>query len=117
MVKFWLDLTILTLATLRLTRLVTVDDLGFWLLREPLYRRAGFDPLNGIEPKSLKHKAVSGLTCPFCVGFWTGLSLQASLLLTGGPGHASPAWEAVAGAFALSYVTGHIAARLDGEGE
>jgi hypothetical protein len=112
-----LDLLILILATARLTRLVIVDELGMWALRAPLYRAAGFDPLNGEEPATLRAKAVTGLTCPFCVGFWLGLTLLVPLVLTGGPGHAAPAWEAAAGAFALNYLAGHLSAWADGQGE
>ena len=116
-VRDFLDILILVLADLRLTRLVTTDDLGYWLLREPLERWADFYPDEGEEPSGLKSKIVSGLACPFCVGFWVGLSLLATLFLAGGPGHCSLVWEYAAGAFALNYLAGHIAARLDGRAE
>jgi hypothetical protein len=111
------DLVILVFASCRLTRLITHDDLGLWLLREPLYRWARFDPANGAEPGGLKSKLVSGLTCPFCVGFWAGLPLLASLVLAGGPGRATPLWEVAAGAFALNYLCGHVSRLLDGPAE
>lgn len=116
-----LDLLLAFGATLRLIRLLTVDDLGRWMIRDPLYRRAPskdgrpYDPQ--YEGATLRQKIVSGLDCPFCVGFWLGAVVLATLVLCGGPGHDSSSgiviWRYVAGAFTLSYVSAHISARLD----
>jgi hypothetical protein len=115
------DLLLLVLATLRLTRLVTTDDLGEWLIVGPAYRWARIYDRDGVSaaPETWRQRLVSGLTCPHCVGFWIGSSLLLILTLTGGPGHdqgastAHTLWEFVTGAFALSYLVGHISARLD----
>jgi hypothetical protein len=112
------DLVLALLGTLRLTRLITTDDIGWWTVREPAYRWARYDPDEGVVDTTAR-KLVSGLECPHCVGFWVGCSLLLTLALTGGPGHdqgasaAHTLWEYVTGVFALSYLVGHISARLD----
>lgn len=124
-----LDLLLLLGATLRLTRLVTTDDLGWWLIRGPAYR-ATTRPLNTLpayltEPEpdttTLAGKLASGLGCPHCVGFWIGLALLTVWSLTGGIGHGwedlHGTWRFVTGALTLSYLVGHIGARLDGDDE
>jgi uncharacterized protein DUF1360 len=122
------DLLLLLLGTLRLTRLVTTDDVGLWLVRSPAYRWARYAPVDwdtfapvghSSRTDTWRRKLASGLECPHCVGFWIGCSLLLILALTGGPGHdqgasaAHTLWEFVTGAFALSYLVGHISARLD----
>ena len=103
-----LDLVLVTLATLRVTRLVTTDSIGQWWLYAPLYRRA-----TSTQPTPKWAKYVEGLTCPFCVGFWIGLVMVLVLWLVGGPGDAAVWWRYLVGAFALNYVVGHVAKRLD----
>jgi hypothetical protein len=103
------DLALLTLVTLRLTRLVTTDSLGQWWLYAPAYKRAYGRP--GTAPKWAKY--VEGLTCPFCVGFWIGAVALLSLLFVGGPGEAAVWWRYATGVFALNWIVGHAAARLD----
>jgi hypothetical protein len=108
-----LDLLLLILASLRLTRLITKDSIpGQWWIYGPLYKRYAM--------KSARdHKAprwgryLEGLECPFCVGFWIGCAVLLSLLLVGGPGHAAEWWRWATGAFALNYVVGHVSKRLD----
>ena len=106
------DLLLLVLATLRVTRLVTTDNLpGQWWIYGPAYKRAyGHARTSGIPWWG---KYIEGLTCPFCVGFWIGLVGVLSLLLVGGPGDAADWWRWLAGAFALNYVVGHVSSRLD----
>jgi hypothetical protein len=100
----FLDVALLVLATLRLTRLMTTDDLpGQWWIYGPLYKRAHRHPARK-TPWWAKY--LSGLTCPFCVGFWVGLAVLLSLLLVGGPGDAPDWWRWASGAFALNYVVG-----------
>lgn len=99
-----LDLLLVLGLTLRLTRLVIADDLGAWLVREPALDWAGDSPG--------RYKLVSGLYCPFCVGFWLGAASLTSLALVGGPGDAHEVWRYIAGAFALNWLVGHVAARI-----
>lgn len=103
-----LDLVLVTLATLRVTRLVTTDSIGQWWLYAPLYKKAFTQ-----QPPPRWAKYIEGLTCPFCVGFWIGIVALASLALVGGPGDAAEWWRWLAGAFALNWVVGHVAGRLD----
>lgn len=104
-----IDLLLALGCTLRLSRLVTADDLGLWWVRGPAALWAMKH-----EPKAdgWRAKLQSGLDCPFCVGFWIGVLVLGSLCLTGGPGQAWEPWRWVTGAFALNYVVGHIASRL-----
>lgn len=124
-----------TLATLRLTRLITSDALSEWLVVDPAVRWAvhhdgGLDPHStaphepGTPKEELAHaqvhpdwgwrsKLVTGLECPHCIGFWIG----AATLATGALAEKHPAalavFNAVAGSLGLSYVTGHVSQRLD----
>jgi len=103
-----LDLALLILVTLRLTRLVTTDSIGQWWLYSPLYKRVVTGSIKGRWGKYIE-----GLTCPFCVGFWIGVAASVSLILVGGPGDAADWWRWTAGVFALNYIVGHVARVLD----
>jgi len=106
-----LDLILLVLASLRLTRLVTTDSIpGQWWIYGPAYKAAFGNPRRR-NPWWARY--IEGLICPYCVGFWIGLVVLLSLLLVGGPGHAAEWWRWTAGAFALNYVVGHVSSRLD----
>jgi len=138
--------------TLRLTRFMTTDTLGEWIVRAPARRWAagaeerrllalaevtesirakrelGEEPTAGAElllrqweddaengrPLSFRGRLVSGLDCPFCIGFWVGIVVIVAtvLLLTYFP-WAGVIWLGVLGALTLNYVAGHISARLD----
>lgn len=129
--------------TLRLTRLVVLDDLGRWLLREPAQKWAdSHEPtIDGIPAwkavasgrmhatptpqPGWRSKLVSGLTCPFCVGFWLAALVVASLLIAGGPGAPmapdgavtlATAWRTVAALFSLNWLAAHIGARAGDAG-
>ena len=103
-----LDLSLLILTTLRLTRLVMTDSLGQWWIYGPVYKRTV------VSGKSSKwHKYIDGLTCPFCVGFWIGAAMVLSLYLVGGVGEAADWWRWLTGIFALNYVAGHVNKWLD----
>lgn len=119
------DVAIAVGLALRLARLVMSDDLGEWFVRWPVEKWAiihegGYDFHNmksALDPRrGWRSKLVSGLTCPFCVGFWCVVFALATLAAVGGPGEAAHAWRWVAGAFALNYVTGHLGARLGDAG-
>lgn len=118
-------LVVLVLATLRATRFVTTDWLGEWTIVRPLKRwailgdhREGRGPVEGSDHEVDLHeggwrsKLVSGLDCPFCVGFWIGALMLAVLPLSKVPGVGRLVRYA-ASALALNYITGHISARLD----
>jgi hypothetical protein len=102
-----LDLAILFLATLRVSRLVTTDSIGQWWFYGPAFKAATKD-----GPKWWS-KYIEGLNCPFCIGFWIGCVGVLSLWLVGGPGDAAEWWRYLGGAFALNYLVGHVAKYLD----
>jgi hypothetical protein len=104
------DLMLALGLTLRLSRVVTGDDIGKWWLHGPTYLWANRTPDPKAKVRRLKWQ--SGLNCPFCVGFWIGCAVLASLWLVGGPGHAAEWWRWIAGAFALNWVVGHTATRM-----
>lgn len=126
-------LLLAVLAAMRLTRLVIADDLGLWYVRGPAAMWAvRYDsplPLPEVDSAEeavelreqtapalgWRSKLVSGLSCPFCVGWWLGVLVLLSLWAVGGPSSTSTAaevWRWVAGALALNYVAAHIGARL-----
>lgn len=102
--------------TARLTRLIVADDLGLWWVRGPASRWAWeHDRHLGAGRVGWRSLAISGLSCPFCVGFWLGCLVLTSLALVGGPaaeGTPATIWRWVAGAFTLNYVVAHVGARL-----
>lgn len=105
------DLTLLLLATCRVTRLVTTDNVpGQWWLYSPLYKKA-YGQRDRMTPKWAKY--IEGLTCPFCVGFWIGLVALLLVALLGGPGDLPVWFRYLMGAFALNYLVGHISGRMD----
>ena len=94
MPKTLADIVVLTLAAKRVTRLVTTDWIGEWLLVRPAkkwaYDREGevdvhmetvdvdgklTDPTKGFW----RTKAVSGMDCDWCVGVWVGTLLTVPL--------------------------------------
>lgn len=118
------DLVLALGATLRLTRLVTTDDLGLWLVRKPAvdWARSHEPPLpdfDGIseqdeKPPGWRLHLVSGLDCPFCVGFWIGTGVLATEAMCSRSAVARRLWRFGAATLALNYVVGHASARLDG---
>lgn len=137
------------LATLRVTRFVTTDTLGDWLIRTPLGRWAAYhedltrnarrqaivemyaahpvltdrsrryleakaDELDDPEAwVSWQGRLVSGLYCPHCVGFWIGaLAVVLTVVLLPLP-VIGLIWTVLLAIFALSYLVGHMSARLD----
>lgn len=117
------DLALVVGASLRLTRFITSDTLGEWVLVGRLRRWAdehearhlaarGETPSEDHEPETWQARAVSGLDCPFCVGFWLGAAALASWPAVRNTRLQGP-WRFVAGALTLNYLAGHISARLD----
>ena len=107
-----------TLAAARLTRFITKDTLGGWLIREPVaramqnYARAAADkhtregrPGHPTPPWWWKYE--TGLHCKWCVGFWLGAATIITEKATRGT-CARPLIRTIGGALALNYVTAHL---------
>lgn len=94
-------------ASLRLTRLVTTDDLGLVLLRDPV--EVLLERATGARRRVVLAAARDALDCPFCVGFWITLSVVLSERVAG----RTAAWQALTTALSMNYVGGHVSARLD----
>lgn len=107
-----------TLAAARLTRFVTRDTLGGWLIREPIaramqnYARAAADkhtregrPGHPTPPWWWKYE--TGLHCKWCVGFWLAAGTLITEKATRGT-CARPIIRTIGGALALNYVTAHL---------
>lgn len=107
-----------TLAAARLTRFVTRDTLGGWLIREPIARamqnyaqqtaqrhqREG-KPGHPTQPWWWKYEV--GLHCKWCVGFWLATGTLITEKATRGT-CARPLVATLGGALALNYVTAHL---------
>lgn len=120
-------------ATMRLTRAVVTDDIGDWWVRQPItayFQRRHHDrmgevtegtPCPGHRCSHLYEQEcgpncwpmgryLSGLDCPYCVGFWIGAGVMASHALARAIGpKALSAWRFGAGALTLN----QVAARLN----
>ena len=102
----------LTLASARLSRLITTDDLGQWLVKEPIDRLMDdYEQTHTEEPWWWKYR--SGLDCPHCFSFWAALAVFGVEMIAGD----SKAWRLLTSALATSYVVGHVSARLDDRDE
>ena len=123
------DALLLTGAALRVTRFATTDVLGGWVLADPLRawaeRRDPRPASSGAShpfgyaapPRAWRHRAVSALDCPFCVGTQATIALGTALALTSSrsrrrsrPGRALRAACATLGA---AYAVGHVSHRID----
>lgn len=109
------------LAALRLTRLVTTDWLGEWTIVQPMKawarRHEGQVDVHeaaaqDVGTKFWRTKMVSGLDCPFCVGFWLTLTCLA-FSRTKLPQPAAQIRDLLLKALAGSYVVGHASSRID----
>ena len=125
------DALLLTGAALRITRFATTDVLGGWVLADPLKAWAEKHepgrPFGYAAPASAwRHRLVSALDCPFCVGTQATLAVGAALALTASrtaPATAprsrrSPLGRALRAACATlgaAYVVGHVSHRIDSE--
>lgn len=106
----YLDLLLALGLTLRLSRLITADDIGLWWVRVPAYQWARRYEMGW------RGSLQSGLSCLFCVGFWVGVAVLGSLAWAGGPGEAAELWRWVAGAFTMNWVAAHLGTRLGDAG-
>ena len=110
------DVALTVLASARLSRLVIVDQIGQWWVKDPVDRamdgyvaraeeieHAGGPPAR--EPWWWKYR--SGLDCPWCVGFWLGAAvLLAHRVLP------RPLWRAAVAPLALNYAAAHLGGAL-----
>ena len=127
----------LGLATARLSRFLTTDKLGDWLIVRPAQawaiRHEGAPPpepefvtREGVtltnpnypgqvvdEENGWRSKLVAGLECPFCVGFWLGAGVLAADAALPERGVARGVFDLGTRALALNYVVGHTSSRLD----
>ena len=125
-----LDTALAAGAALRITRFATTDTLGGWVLVDPLKRWAERrDPRPApsqtcpfgyaAPPEAWRHRLVSALDCPYCVG--TQATLAIAAVLAALPAYSpSPRIQALgrvaragAAALAASYLVGHVSHRLD----
>lgn len=111
----FLDVLLLLLFAARLIRLVIVDDLGQWLIAEPvgrmqeriMARHPGATKLPG------KVRFLNAFYCPWCCGFWLCALAVLSLAFAWHVGGILLLmWRAVAGVFALNYVAVHLMGAL-----
>lgn len=119
------DALLLTGAALRVTRFATTDVLGGWVLADPLKawaeRREPHDPPHpfgyAAPPQAWRHRLVSALDCPFCVGTQATLAIGTALALTSSRSRRrSPLGRALRAACATlgaAYVVGHVSHRID----
>lgn len=128
-------LLVAALATARLTRFFTSDKLGEWVAVGPAKRWAfrqetapefrdqieevfERDRITGRPQETpnpmwgWRSKLVTGLDCPFCVGFWLGALVLLALPLTRVPVLGAVVRFGLS-ALALNYITGHVSAKLD----
>ena len=115
-----LDTALAAGAALRITRFATTDVLGGWVLADPAKRWADRNepgqPFGYAAPPSAwRHRLVSALDCPYCVG--TQATLAAALILAVLHPHTRPGRLArtACAALAASYAVGHTSYRLDSQ--
>lgn len=108
------------LAAARATRFITTDWLGEWLVVGPAKRWADATPgAVAVSDDDDRHRGnhaqrlVSGLDCPFCVGFWLGAGILLSHAVAARLPVYRPLHGLVVHALALNYVTGHLSRRID----
>lgn len=134
-------IAIAAVAGLRLSRFITTDSLGDWLIQRPAKRWAltphakqvreafgetdaandtpleeHFDKIEGVTDLGWRAKLVSGLQCPFCVGFWTMLTALGANEIVAGDRRTAPAkrvTSTVLTALAANYAAGHLSSRID----
>lgn len=102
-----MDALLLLGAALRLTRLVTVDDLGAMLVREPAHELAHR------RGTPTAHRLADGVECPFCVGQWVCFSVLGGYALARRRPATLAAWRFVATGLTVNYLTAHLSSRID----
>lgn len=123
------DAVLLAGAALRVTRFATTDVLGGWVLADPLKRwaekREPGHPFGYAAPATApRHRLVSALDCPYCVGTQATLAIGAALAATSSATApaASPRSRrstvgrlvrAACATLGAAYVVGHVSHRID----
>lgn len=131
------DALLSTAAALRVTRFATTDVLGGWVLADPLKAWAErHDPRPAASPhtshpfgyaappQAWRHRLVSALDCPFCVGTQATIAIGLGMALTSSRtapatsclSRRSPLGRALRAACATlgaAYVVGHVSHRID----
>ena len=116
------DALLTTGAALRVTRFATTDVLGGWALSDPLHRwasrREPGQPFGYLAPPAAwRHRLVSALDCPFCVGTQAALVIGAALAATSSRSRRRSglgrALRYGAASLAAAYVVGHVSHRVD----
>lgn len=123
------DALLLTGAALRITRFATTDVLGGWVLADPLKawaeRRDPRPASSGTShpfgyaapPQAWRHRLVSALDCPFCVGTQATLAIGTALALTSSRSRRRSrlgrALRAACATLGAAYVVGHVSHRID----
>lgn len=98
-------------ATARLTRLVVADDLGQFWLKDPLSEIAATHvDTHGETPAWWRY--VDGLSCPYCVSFHAAYVVLGAHALMSRSRRTLALWRFGTAALSLSYVVGHVGARL-----
>jgi hypothetical protein len=105
-------------SSMRLTRLITSDDIGLWFVKHPAYKWAAENspqPTGGDEwaPPSWRTKLVTGLDCPHCVGYWVGVGVLGSYVVTRKSRPLAAVWRFVAGTLTLNTLITTIGGPLD----
>ena len=116
------DALLLTGAALRVTRFATTDVLGGLALADPLMRwvekHEPGQPFGYAAPATApRHRLVSALDCPYCVGTQATIAIGAALALTSSRSQRrSPLGRALRAACATlgaAYVVGPVSHRID----
>ena len=126
-----LDTALAAGAALRVTRFATTDVLGGWVLADPAKRWAERNdprPQRGADgrpspqtypfgyaapPRAWRHRLVSALDCPYCVGTQATLLISAALAALPPSTRPGRLTRAACAALAASYLVGHVSYRLD----
>ena len=125
-----LDTALAAGAALRVTRFATTDVLGGWVLADPLKKWARAEdprpaPLPdgtpapphpfgyAAPPQAWRHRLVSALDCPYCVGTQATLLISAALAALPPSTRPGRLARAACAALAASYLVGHVSYRLD----
>ena len=134
-----LDTTLAAGAAMRVTRFATTDVLGGWVLADPLKKWArAKDPRPphqpdgapapseyhseyhseypfgyAAPPQAWRHRLVSALDCPYCVGTQATLLISAALAALPPSTRPGRLARAACAALAASYLVGHVSYRLD----
>ena len=111
-----LEALLLLGGTMRLSRLVVTDDVGFWFIRQPAHHwvsnhvdfKVGSDDID----TNWRVKLYSGLDCPFCVGQWLAFGNVALYAITRNHPRLRAGWLFVMAGLTLNEVAGHLGSRL-----